>query len=268
MIQTIKTNSNTLTITSPATTPTITLGNNSSLLANVITGKWNYAANVYDPLMSMVSPAFKKYEINESVEDLLVLSSVAYRLRKENSLKSGLLSNHLVDNITTEDVLLANQIREFYQQKFLIWKLKDKVLTPYRKDLSDFIHSEGKKFIDKMVPLAYRLPEMYHYDKKLDEVRGEFTNIDIPIRVANTILTKFTTVLRLERTSTGKKRIDYWMKDSQGYPYKFTLSAEDPILSLWEKEFNNAHIEMRVKSKLNRIDDLAFFSIQQILETV
>jgi len=263
-------NNTTLTIT-----PTPLTLNKGNILANTINGinQWINNPNVsvignVNPLMSATVLPFKKYEINESIEDLLVLSCVAYRLRKSAPLPYGLLSNQLIDNVGSDDMLLANEIRDFYQQKFLVWKLKDKLFTQYRKDLNEFIHTDGKKFIDKMVPLVYRLPEMYDYDKQFDEVRSEFANIGSAIRVVDTTSNKFTAVICLERTTKGEKRIDYWLKDLKDHPYKFTLSAKNPILSLWEKEFNKNHIEMRVKTKLNHIDDLAFYSIQQIIDTV
>lgn len=254
---------------------TITLGNVSSTLNNQVltllnsnTKPWNYNTAYGNTITSgtTMNPYLKKYEINESIEDILVYSCTAYRLKKSGRTGLGLLSIAHHDNITPEDVLLANKIREFYQQKVLVWKLKDSNLTHYRKDLSDFIHSDGKKFVDRTIPLVYRLPEMYHYDSSLEMVREEFTIVDKFTMTVSQDVRTFKPVIALDRVVRGKKGIDYWMVDDTGIPYRYSMPDQSSLRVLWEREFQKNKIQMGVKTKRQVFDDLVHFEIQKILE--
>ena len=114
----------------------------------------------------------KKYEIFEVSQDLLVLSTCWYRLRKEKKASniSKLTDNTLFINIIDEDRIFAGTIRDYYSKKILVWKLKNNRLTSFRQDLSEFINTDGKKFKETMMPLAYRLPEFYEYDIEFEKI--------------------------------------------------------------------------------------------------
>lgn len=255
---------------------TVTLGNvsagtlNSQVLTllNSKAKSWNSNMAYGNTITSstIMNPYVKKYEINESIEDILVYSCTAYRLKKSGRIGLSLLSITHHENITLEDVSLANKIREFYQQKVLVWKLKDTDLTPYRKDLSDFVHSDGKKFVDRTIPLAYRLPEMYHYDSSLEMVREKFTIVDKFTMTVTAAVQTFKPVIALDRVVRGKKGIDYWMVDDTGIPYRYTVPDQSSSRVLWEREFQKNKIQMGVKTKHQVFDGLVHFQIEKILE--
>ena len=75
----------------------------------------------------------KKYEILEIDEDLLALSTAWKRLRDTHNSGgtytpiSTLLDKELFNHVTIDDRQKANEIRDYYSKKIMMWKLKDSI---------------------------------------------------------------------------------------------------------------------------------------------
>jgi hypothetical protein len=120
----------------------------------------------------MTSDNYKRYEVFELKEDVLVLSATWKRLRNEKKFQgsiSKLVDHTLFSEIQPEDREQANSIRDYYSKKVMMLKLKGKRLTNFREDLNSFIHSDGTMVKEGMFPLVYRLPEFYEYDRTIDD---------------------------------------------------------------------------------------------------
>ncbi len=185
----------------------------------------------------------KKYEILEIEEDLLALSTAWKRLRDAHNSGgaytpiSTLLDKELFNHVTTDDRQKANEIRDYYSKKIMMWKLKDVKLSNFREDMNSFIHTNGKMFKDNMVPLAFRLPEFHKYDMEFDDLVSEHNKIIKDKSI------KQTKNLSLKKTfSVGKKytkRKEYWFSDDANNLVTFSLTHDNPLISLLDMQCKN-----------------------------
>jgi len=179
----------------------------------------------------------KKYEIFEVSQDLLVLSTCWYRLRKEKKASniSKLTDNTLFINIIDEDRIFAGTIRDYYSKKILVWKLKNNRLTSFRQDLSEFINTDGKKFKETMMPLAYRLPEFYEYDIEFEKIVFEHNR---EIKYDDTIgrSTKNLSFVKILNVNSKRfKRSEFWFRDDFNNLVNISIDVHNPLLSLLTK---------------------------------
>ena len=183
------------------------------------------------------NPHIKKYQVIEVDEDLLALSTTWHRLRQEHANGqpyvpiSKITDKELFKRVTEKDRELASTIRDYYSKKIMMWKLKGQTLTRFRDDLNIFIHSDGKIFKEEMCPLAYRLPEFYHYDIGFDELSNEHNKIvkERPIGAQSKTVNLHKTFMVGKRHS---KRKEYWFTDNNDNLITLSLSHDNPLLSL------------------------------------
>jgi hypothetical protein len=210
--------------------PGLTLGNLSNPFASIsVSSDWD-------------NPNIKRYEVLEITEDLLALSATWQRLRKEaktdNSKYVGATSitdKVLFDHLTPEDRQRADNIRDYYSKKIVMWNLKGVNLSKFRQDMSSLVHSDGKVFKDNIRPLAYRLPEFYDYDIKFDEMVRQF-NRTTTQQTRSVRKTKTLTLQNVFLTGTKySKRKEFWFTDEENNLVTFTVQQENILVSLLEK---------------------------------
>jgi hypothetical protein len=211
----------------------------------------------------------KKYEVIETTEDLLALSCAWYRIRKNPNKTpyvgniSSLISPDLFRQVTEEDRVNGNTVRDYYSKKIMMWTLREKRLSQYRQDLNAFLHGDSKKVVERTLPLVFRLPEFYEYDVKFDEVKQEFTR-EINNNTQGVTNLTLTPVIKFQRSVRKTKISEYWLKDAQGYAYQFVIDPNNSLAGLWEKEFSKPEINIVVNIAINKYsrDDLHFFQIK------
>ena len=105
----------------------------------------------------------------------------------------------------------ANEIRDYYSKKIMLWKLKGVNLSSYRTDLNTFIHNSSREYPKSHMGIAYWLPEFHEYDIQLDEIRMSSRPLDvekvshIPVAIAENL----TPIKKIKR---NKKRIIFLPK--------------------------------------------------------
>ena len=208
----------------------------------------------------------KKYEILEIDEDLLALSVAWKRLRDTHSnggaytAISTLLDKELFNHVTTDDRQNANDIRDYYSKKIMMWKLKDVKLSQFREDMNSFIHTNGKMFKDNMVPLVFRLPEFHSYDMEFDILVSEHNKI-----ITDKAHTQ-TKNLSLKKTfSVGKKfskRKEYWFSDEANNLVTFSLTHDNPLLSLLDIKCKNT-VTLSGNYKMKYRDNNQYFVVEK-----
>jgi len=196
---------------------------------------------------NLLNPNVIKYEVVETKEDLLVLSVVWQRLRALKNDKSKSKLNYVSDltdaslfnNITPEDRTKAENIRDYYEKKFIWWALNDAPTIPYREDLKLFINSDGKTFKEDMKRLVYRLPEFYDYDIQFDELISSHDCFvtDSP-RITRTEKT-LTHVATFERNTNRKKNFEYWFTDESDKLNVIRVDTTNPLRKLMEAVLKN-----------------------------
>ena len=206
-------------------------------------------------------PYVKRYTISESTEDLLALSTAWYRLRKNKELAvqpmiTTLTDPNLYKSITEEDRVFADTIRDFYRKKFIILALKEIKLSSYREDLRKFVHSDGKLFTEKVLPLVFRLPEFYEYDTAFaDMVRG-LAQHD-PDRFQRTAAHN----LRPLKMFRVKRSTEYWFQDENDCAVVIVLENANPCKSLFEREYKKESMNMVTTGVVSPRDGFNFFRV-------
>jgi hypothetical protein len=235
---------------------------------------YNSTFNFYED--RIMAPEIKKYEIYESPEDILALSVAWRKIRKHGSSFdiTSLLEQKLFERLTVEDRETANVIRDYYSKKIMMWKLKGKELTSFRKDLNTFVHNDGMKFKKEMIGLAYYLPEFYAYDSELDTVREQVKTKDLVTSDVKKLLPlvpklsiaskKLTPLKRINRVTKRINQMQYWFKDNEtDGAVLIDIDSKNPLEHIWNNIFDNSH-NLIVKGKYYTKDreDFEYFNIK------
>ena len=194
---------------------------------------------------SLFDDHIKKYEVIETTEDILLLSVVLHRLKSDNSeivklkFPTKITDKILLDNITESDRTRTYELRDYYSKKFLWWTLNEIRLTPFREDLKSLINSDGKIFKEKILPLAYRMPEFYDYDTSFDKLVSEHKST-IKSNSYHTVATK---VLRHVKTLDRKRRhlwlYEYWFTDDNDNLTCIAINKDNTLRSLFNLAIKN-----------------------------
>ena len=206
------------------------------------------------------SPHIKQYKINESTEDVLALSVTWKRLRSgKTATIESLTDSELFTHITEEDRIEANTIRDYYKKKLVLWALKEVKLSPFRLDMSKFLHADGKLFTDKMLPLVYRLPEFYEYDISFADMMRDLAKYDDDSRYIKT----YARNLRPLRKFRVKRSTEYWFKDEHDRAVVILLENLNPCKSLFEREFRLESTNMKISGIPTTRDSYSYFKVNK-----
>lgn len=220
------------------------------------------------------SSNIKRYQVIESTEDLLALSCAWYRIRNSNHPLqphiTNLLEDALFNNLRPEDREMANKVRDYYTKKFMVMTLKDQKLTMFRQDLKDYLVGDDNKFVEKTIPMVYRMPEFYMHDVAFDEIKIDFEKTIPKFDSLNRRVTehnvKLTPIKSFKKNSKSRgKSVEYWLKDSRNHAYRFSIKQENTLLGIWNTLFNAGEMTISLNVQASRRDDLEFFNIASIL---
>lgn len=185
----------------------------------------------------------KRYEIIESKQDILALSVAWARHRKEPSPKLGfdnMLEDRLFDYVNDEDVAHANKIRDYYAKKYTVLALKNIELSSFRNDLKDIILTDGKKFKETLIPIAYRMPEFYEYDLEFEELLFQY-NREVKSFDETTLsqVKKLSLVKTFMVNNKKQKRKEYWFKDEHDNLVSYFVDVSNPLRGLLDAYVEN-----------------------------
>lgn len=189
-------------------------------------------------------PHVKKYEVFEIEEDILLLSVVWERMRKQRNegvvmdMPSSIIDNILFKNITHNDRIRTEELRDYYHKKLMMWTLNEIRLTNFRTDLKELLVSNGKIFQEKMKPLAYRMPEFYDYDIKFDEMMIEHNTLVNPSASGKTEKRlKLVDIFSKKRRHAIVK--EYWFSDNNDNLNLLVVNKDNSLNSLLELHSKN-----------------------------
>jgi hypothetical protein len=223
-------------------------------------------------LTESTHPTVKRYEVFESPEDVLALSVAWKRLRdNDKHIVGKLLDSELFNHIKQEDRNKANEIRDYYSKKVMMWKLKgDGKLTPYRDDMNNFVHGNGLVVKENMFGLIYYLPIFYEYDLNLDNVRSQvkqnqnFKKLDKENKPRALIITEdLIPISKIEKKNKRGMSTQYWFKDtSMDAGVMLSVAKGNNLEHLWEYMFDNEKV-LKIKGRYIRryIDDFEYYSV-------
>lgn len=217
-------------------------GNSTGIIAQPIT-----ALNIPDMFNESHYERLTYFKFNE---DVLALSCAWWRIRNTPSEKQPVhtmickLTDHqLITLVTSEDRNHAEKIRDYYSKLIVMWNLKGKRISSFRKNLQEFME-DSKKVRDDHLGIAYRLPEFYAYDHKLDAIRAE--NFDDRINKKYHKSSRFKDTLDLvpvDKLHRKTKHIDkfvYWLKTADSNTgVALEVGRTNELLSVWDNIFNS-----------------------------
>jgi hypothetical protein len=211
-------------------------------------------------------PDVKKYEIYESPMDLLVLSSAWKRLRDSGSAQgriSKLLATELFQEVSSLDHQHAEKIRDYYSKKIVMWKLKGDKMSSYRNDLSSLVHSDGTKFREDMLGLAYYLPAFYEYDIQLDDVRLQVESTGLAKKPMINSSKTLTPIKRIVQKTKHISAVQYWLKDTQNnHAAIIQIETKNQLEHLWNHVFATSDtIEINGNFHHKQRDNFEYLSI-------
>ena len=200
-------------------------------------------------------------------DDLLTLSVTHHRLRNacpSPFFEGGIIDPVLVPQITPEDRVRAQAIRDHYSKKIMVLILKGLTLTPYRKKLNEFLNNE-KELTDDVIPMVFKLPEFYDYDIGYEEIRTSFTqpeNIELveKLEVVLTPMKHF----KVKKKAGGYD--EYWLKDEAGHGYQIKLPntpVVNPLLHLWNREFTKPSLRITGRRITLSPDGFKFYAMDK-----
>jgi hypothetical protein len=213
------------------------------------------------------NPNVKKYEVIESTEDLMALSTTWHRIRMartpENQgtvFPSTLIDKVLFPEVTSEDRELAGKVRDYYSKKIMMYKLKGQELTNFQRDMNEFIHSDGLRFQEKMIPLVYSLPGFYVNDVAFDAMASEHNTKIETLGINNTKRLNLIEVHDAGRR--GRKSKEYWFSDESKHLVKMAIQADNPLLTLLDRFTQDQITVNGMFTKLSR-DDRDYFMVSK-----
>jgi len=250
--------SNGITLSSPSTNPFNSGMIFSSLNSGLFTSTYSNQSN----------ENYKKYEIYDLNEDLLVLSCVAKRLRETKQIYAP-NDNYLLDpmffrEVSTEDRNKAEIIRDYYSKKIMMLKLKGTKLTHFREDLNKFIHGDGTKVTEDLFQLVYRLPEFYEYDTGFEDIYRN-SECELKIKTPPTIESFILKPIgKLNKKTKANKTTEYWFKTDYNALAMVAVYPKNELLSIWDRLFETkSTMKIKGKSFVKHIDENEYLSIKK-----
>jgi hypothetical protein len=217
-------------------------------------------------------PSVKKYEVFESPEDVLALSVAWKRMRDKGVSPTGkLLDKTLFDRVTQEDRDTANIIRDYYSKKFMINALMNdgREMSPFRKEISKIINSEGKMISKEAFGPVYYLPIFYEYDTDLDYVKScvtinqDFKNSQAPRVISNIV--DLQPIKRIVKKSKHTTTVEYWLKSNNKHNSANVISIpkDNPLLHIWDHVFSTKEVlQIQGGYEQKRLDNFEYYSIK------
>jgi hypothetical protein len=212
------------------------------------------------------NPNYRRYEMIESNEDIIALSVAWKRLRDNRETVpvyvNTLLSPELYNAESPADRERANQIRDYFSKKIMLWTLKEIRLSHYRQDLNELIKGDGKKITDMMLPIAFRLPEFYEYDVEFDKFKQDVTlelkHFDAGTHQKSTALKPINCFYR---SNKRVKQFEYWFKDGYGNANMIAIEPKNPLKHIWDNMFTNEHLRIEGTYYPKKYDELQYYQL-------
>jgi hypothetical protein len=227
------------------------------------------------PTMSISKDIFShKYEISElfnsgikkmhtSTVDLLAVAVCWRRIRTEPVFPppvdpiTEFSDARLRSLVTPSDIEHSQEIRDYFSKKLMMLAIKaDRPFTPFRKDLSSFMQSDGTTFTQETIPLALKLPELYDYDIKLKNIiaasKQDFVLADDEYKFLG----------KIYRSRKTFKKFQYWFVDNKQNLHCVSIDTQNNLLGFWDNQLENNStgiVKLLGKAYKKSLDDLVYF---------
>lgn len=173
----------------------------------------------------------------------------------------------IIGLVTKKDYDLADTIKTYYQQKLLLSALKGNKLSAFRADLSMLINNsfyvDGREqfiYPDKMLGLAYRLPQFYEYDIEIEKMfGGQYSEVNHGTRYDYTgeLVFVHKLVNKQKRRSAGSQ--EYWFKNSYDEMVVIATDRTNKLIPFFEREITKKNIKVSADLFLRYKDNIQYY---------
>lgn len=165
-------------------------------------------------------------------------------------------------SITDVERLMAKQIREYYHKKLMVRNLKGKPLSKFRQDLATYLQNGyTDEYPEKFKGLIHRLPEFYHYDTAVDDMRLISNNTSHGQQTTLGVKT-LTPVKKLIRGTKHAKTHHYWFHDENKHLYSLVINKENELDKMFNSLFEHGQMRISAQYYPKELDDLHFSNIK------
>jgi hypothetical protein len=200
------------------------------------------------------------------LEDILAISCCIQRLSNSDSnrFNRSLNSPELPAQVNDLDRQKAENIRKYYKDKLLMLTLQGRELTKYRKDLQKFLHGNPLQVPDSLAGIVYRLPYFYDYDKEIDGIfqSSYFKNNNLP-NMREPVQRDLKFLKRIENQRRRMNNIEYWFEDDKLNKVMFSITGDNPLLTLLDRHIGNTGLSITGKYFLRKKDLNEYFVMEK-----
>lgn len=208
----------------------------------------------------------KKVSIFEH-DPLVLACSVKDLLAKNPNVYYSLDDLRVSENITSEIVDQAEDIRKYFTKKFFWQALSDsKRLSDFRTRLCYLLENRVRKCDDNDCGIYYKLPWFYDEDMIYEDFKKTYETLEVPRIVHggthNSRERLQLTFLKSTFCYQRKRKIQrLWFTD-QKYIYSIELEAVNPLLeSFIDRLTSSDQILLEAYRNIDRIDNMYFYKI-------
>jgi hypothetical protein len=178
--------------------------------------------------------------------DPLLLSVISKRV----NIKNNVIFNvgwskenvqQILDKVTPEDITLTNDIRSYYTNKYMMIMLAGKKLSEFKAaTVKALAIIDGQEtFPDKFIPIYYKLPEFYEYDRVIESIFKQFPDHDTSTKAMRSLLDKDELRLNfITKLVPGSKRLpqdQYWFNDDVGNIFLIKIAKPNNLTAFWDE---------------------------------
>ena len=163
----------------------------------------------------------------------------------------------------------AQEIREFYKKKYMMYSLKGVLNTSFRRDLLTLLSEDKAHYVTDDIRQLMSLPRMYHEDRILSDIDEKcntesFTNFKLP-RPNDTrsqlsligIHTKKSR--RISKSKDNSEYFCYWFEDEDNRANLIEMDMDNPFRNIWRELVQNTITVVGTRTEHSR-DQLNFYS--------
>jgi len=183
-------------------------------------------------------------------DDPLALSCASWRMFKEEPERRW--TNIDVVKATQEDRTMAQQIRDYYNQRYTMQVLKGRPLTEYQQKAAQFLIGLHQLNTDEL-GLLYKLPYFYIEDTGIDSIVNTTASYEKPLNRDHVEYT-LTPVKEIFRTRKGGETVQFWYYDQDNHAVLVECRGTDALLPMLRGLFRQPKIQVRSWTKLVGFD--------------
>lgn len=176
--------------------------------------------------------------------DILARACAINRTKRKNTLSfPSLVDSTRDEEITDDDLIQAQNIRNYYSKKLIYWNLSGNKISSFRSALAAVLTSDPKITEEQHIGIIYKLPSFYLYDIEVDIMFDNIFTDRMLKSHAGFQLKELVPVKKLIKKTKHANQLNYFfeIKDKKQAAV-ITLNTnynDKSLVSIWDKLFDN-----------------------------